>query len=335
MPTLSKTLTVGKLRGMQQIATDQGFFAMTAMDHRASMQRMIQPSTPNLVSAQMLTAYKRDLTIALAPVSSAVLLDPIYGAAQVIANADLPRSTGLLVGIEASGYTDEGGARITEFLEHWSLEKIRRMGASAAKILVYYHPDLPEIAERQRAITKRFIKECQDHDLPALVEPVVYPAVTNDSDPMVFAQRKPSLVVRTARELTELGMDVLKAEFPTDSRFERDQQKMLEACQELNAASSAPWILLSAGVDFDEFVTQVQIACTAGASGFLAGRAVWQEAMKIESALERRHWLESVARERVQRLAEIVGEFGQPWWKKWATTPQELTMINETWYTTY
>ncbi len=160
------TLTVGKLRGLQQIATDQGFFAMTAMDHRASMQRMIQPSTPNLVSAQMLTAYKRDLTVALAPVSSAVLLDPIYGAAQVIASTDLPRSTGLLVGIEASGYTTEGGARITEFLEDWSLE---------------------------------------------------------------------------------------------------------------NAASSAPWILLSAGVDFDEFAIQVRIACTAGASGFLAGRAVWQD----------------------------------------------------------
>ncbi len=335
MPTLDKTLTIGKLRGLQQISTEQGFFTMTAMDHRASMQRMIQPITPNLVSAAMLTAYKRDLTAVLAPVSSAVLLDPIYGAAQVIASADLPRSTGLLVGIEASGYTTEGGARITEFLEHWSLEKIRRMGASAAKILVYYHPGLPEIAERQRAVTRRFIQECQDHDLPALVEPVAYPAVSNDTDPEVFAQRKPSLVVRTARDLTKLGTDVLKAEFPTDPRFEHDQQKMLEACQELNAASSAPWILLSAGVDFNEFATQVRNACTAGASGFLAGRAVWQEAMQIESALERRHWLESVARERVERLAEIVGEFGQPWWKKWAATPQELTTTSETWYATY
>ena len=337
MPTSSprKILSLGKLRGLQQISTIYGFFAMTAMDHRASMQRMINASSPESVGAETLTAYKRDLTASLAPVSSAVLLDPIYGAAQVVASGDLPRDVGLLVGVEATGYTDEGGARLTEFLGDWSVEKIKRMGASAAKILIYYHPDLPDIAERQRTVTGRFIENCQRNDLPALVEPVAYPAIEGDLDPEVFAQRKPDMVARTARELTNLGVDVLKAEFPTIPGFERDEEQMLEACQALDAASSAPWILLSGGVNFDDFATQVRIACHAGASGFLAGRAVWQEAMQIDSALERRHWLESTAKERVCRLADIVGEFGQPWWKKWATTPQELTTTNEGWYAAY
>ena len=331
----TKTLSLGKLRGLQQIASSHGFFTMTAMDHRASMQRMIDPYTPESVSAETLTAYKRDLTATLAPVSSAVLLDPIYGAAQVVASGDLPRDVGLLVGVEASGYTDQGGARLTEFLEGWSVEKIKRMGASAAKILIYYHPDLNDISERQRAVTSRFIEDCQRNDLPALVEPVAYPAMEGDLDPEVFARRKPDLVVRTARELTSLGVDVLKAEFPTHPGFERDEVRMLEACQALDAASSAPWILLSGGVSFKEFATQVRIACRAGASGFLAGRAVWQEAMQLESALERKHWLESVATARVRQLSDIVGEFGKPWWKKWAATQQELTATNEGWYKTY
>ena len=32
-----KQLNIGKLRGLQQIANDDGLFVMTAMDHRGSM----------------------------------------------------------------------------------------------------------------------------------------------------------------------------------------------------------------------------------------------------------------------------------------------------------
>jgi hypothetical protein len=46
-------------------------------------------------------------------------------------------------------------------------------------------------------------------------------------------------------------------------------------------------MLLSAGVDFESFRKQVKIACKAGASGFLAGRALWQEGTQIRSRDER------------------------------------------------
>jgi hypothetical protein len=82
-----RQLSIGKMRGLQQISNAHGFFTMTALDHRGSMQRMIAPRSPEAVTNQ-LTRYKRDLTRALAPVSSAVLIDPIYGAAQVIAGGD-------------------------------------------------------------------------------------------------------------------------------------------------------------------------------------------------------------------------------------------------------
>ncbi len=36
-----KDLTIGKLRGLQQIATPDGLLTMTAMDHRGSLQKML------------------------------------------------------------------------------------------------------------------------------------------------------------------------------------------------------------------------------------------------------------------------------------------------------
>ena len=50
---------------------------MCAMNHRGSMQRMINKAEPDRVDPDTLTRYKLDLTEALAPVSTAVLLDPL------------------------------------------------------------------------------------------------------------------------------------------------------------------------------------------------------------------------------------------------------------------
>ncbi|GAI26842.1 unnamed protein product, partial [marine sediment metagenome] len=43
-----------------------------------------------------------------------VLLDPIFGAAQCISHRVLPNNTGLLVSIEASGYSGEKEHRLTK-----------------------------------------------------------------------------------------------------------------------------------------------------------------------------------------------------------------------------
>jgi len=94
-------------------------------------------------------------------------------------------------------------------------------------------------------------------------------------------------------------------------------------------------VLLSAGVTFEEFARQVKIACKAGASGFLGGRAVWQEAMAIADGAERRRWLETKAAERMRRLTDIAGGYGRPWWQKWASSPAELVDVKDGWYASY
>jgi tagatose 1,6-diphosphate aldolase len=332
---MTHQLTIGKLRGLQQIADEHGHFAMCAMDHRGSLQRLINKADPEQVTANTLTQYKLDVAEMLAPASTALLLDPLYGAAQAVAGGALPGGTGLLVSLEETGYERDAKGRVTTLLPDWSVAKIKRMGASAVKILLYYRPDLGENAARQRAVTRAVADDCVQADLPFLIEPIAYPVAEADSDPAVFAGHKPGLVAASARDLTPLGVDVLKAEFPADLRYERDEGRLRAACEALHQASQAPWILLSAGVTFDDFARQVEIACRAGASGFLGGRAIWGEAVHLPDAGERRTWLASVGVDRMRRLHDLAGEYGQPWWKKWAASPAELAAVGPAWYRQY
>ena len=330
-----KQLTVGKVRGLQQIADSSGIFAMCAMDHRGSMQRLINKAEPEKVSYETMAEYKLDLTEGLAPASTAILLDPLYGAAQAIASGALPGSVGLLVSLEETGYESDAEGRVTTLLPDWSVEKIKRMGASAVKILLYYRPDLAENAASQRDVTRQVSAQCVNWDIPFLIEPIAYAVSQAERNPSTFAAIKTNLVVDSARELTPLGVDVLKSEFPADMRYEHDEGKLRAACELLNEASLTPWILLSAGVAFDEFARQVKIACQAGASGFLGGRAIWEEATHIPGAAERRKWLFTIGRDRMSRLHDIAGEYGQPWWKKWTDSFAGMTEVISDWYKDY
>jgi tagatose 1,6-diphosphate aldolase len=327
--------SIGKIRGLEQIANPDGVFAICAMDHRGSLKRMIDPEHPERVNYDTVVEHKLELCSSLAPHASAVLLDPIFGAAQCIERGILPGNTGLLVSMEATGYSGDEEHRITELLPGWSVEKLRRMGASAVKILLYYRPDLEEEARRQRETVSSVSRECIKYDLPLLVEPKSYPVGNEVKNPEEFAKELPHLVIQTARELALLSIDVLKLEFPADLRYESDEGKLLDICHELSEASGLPWVILSAGVDYDLFYREVEIACRGGASGFLGGRAIWQEAMRIREAGERVQYLSTTAAERLDRLTEVATKYATPWYKKFGVSIQDLIQTSPQWYREY
>jgi tagatose 1,6-diphosphate aldolase len=251
---------------------------MCAIDHRGALKRALSEKNPAAVSYQDIVDFKLDLCQAVAPFASAILLDPEYGAGQAIAAGLLPGPKGLLVSMEKTGYSGDSNARITELLPGWSVKKAKRMGASAVKLLIYFRPDIKDVASKQLDLVARLAAQCIIEDIAFLVEPVSYPIEEKErinqggTSSKKFAEIKPGLVIETARQITALPIDVLKAEFPADIKFEQDEGKLLGLCQELNQASRLPWVLLSAGVDFNSFQKQVEIACKAGASGF-SGRA--------------------------------------------------------------
>ena len=327
--------SIGKLRGLQQLADSKGMMTMCAIDHRGALKRALNEKSPDAVSYQDMVDFKLDLCQSVAPFASAILLDPQYGAGQAIAAGLLPAFKGLLVSLEKTGYSGESNARITEILPGWSVEKAKKMGASAVKLLVYFRPDLKAVASKQLDLVAKLADQCIEEDMAFLVEPVSYPVEEGGASGKEFSQVKPELVIETARQLTALPIDVLKAEFPADIKSERDEGKLLRLCQELNNASRLPWVLLSAGVDFDSFREEVQIACEAGASGFLAGRALWQEGARIRSRAERMKFFQSTAAPRLKQLVEIADNCGKPWYSKLGTENEKFAPLAEGWYRDY
>jgi len=176
--------------------------------------KALNPENPQAVAYQDMVDFKLDLCRAVSPFASAVLLDPIYGAAQAIAAGALPGHAGLLVSMEKTGYAGKSVARITELLPDWNVKKVKKMGASAAKLLVYFRPDLKEITTQQLGLVSRLADQCIEEDIALLVEPVSYPVEQAGVSSNKFADIKPKLVIETALQMTALPIDVLKAEFP-------------------------------------------------------------------------------------------------------------------------
>jgi tagatose 1,6-diphosphate aldolase len=325
------SMSVGTLRGLQQMSTDEGIFTITAMDQRGALKSMLNPGGD--VPYATMREVKVDVVSALSPHSTAMLLDPEYGAAECIAERSLAGHSGLIVSIEETGYTADGSGRLASLIPNWGVSRIKRMGAQAVKLLVYYHPDEVEAARKQRELIKRVLEDCRKFDIPLLVEAVGYPLAGQDK--AAYAATKPDVVVRSAKELTELGFDVYKAEFPVDLSYPHDESKLGDWCRQLDQASPIPWIILSAGVDIDQFVRQVEVACQNGASGFLAGRAIWKESVRLKDREERRAHLRTKAVENLQRCSELAIKYARPFYEKLGRPQGFGDIVQEGWHKQY
>ncbi len=304
------SLSIGKIRRLQQCATPRGKLVIMAIDHRRNLRRALDPENPDAVPDETLVAFKQDVVAALAPISSGVLLDPEYGAEQCIASGALPGRTGLVLSIERSGYSGEPHTRLSELLPGWDPERAVRIGANAVKLLVYYHPEASTAAQI-KDLVRQTAGACAEADIPFFLEPLTYSP--NPAHLELSPEEHRRAVVETARRLTAIpGVDVLKAEFPLDVEAVPDEAEWLVAGQELTEASRAPWVLLSAGGDFETYMRQAAVAARAGACGVAVGRAVWQEAVGMPAA-ERQAFLSGLARERMARITALCEALAQPW----------------------
>ncbi len=297
-------ISAGKWQRLRSLTDEQGRFKMMAIDQRGSLRRAISKVTgkePQQVTYEEIAKAKEIITKALAPYATAVLTDPEYGYPYSIQH--LPPRVGLLLAYEETGYEKVGPTgkeRKSKLLENWSVEKAQRAGADAIKLLIYYHPDASEEVRRhQQEIIRRVGEECAQADMPFLLELVAYALEEEGTDTPEYARKKPDLVIRSAAEFSkpEYRVDILKLEFPADLKYAEEFSKgafdgqerpavyslkdVREFCQRLNEAAGAPWVILSAGVDIEEFLVQVELAAEAGASGFLCGRAIWKDAVSF------------------------------------------------------
>jgi len=321
MPT---QLTPGRYRGLKTTSLAEGdVFGIVAFDQRGSYRKMM----PADASYETLAQVKGEIIGALSKDASAILTDPTYG---LNAAMRMNPKSGLLLALEKSGYSGDSSYRRTELIPSWTPEKIRKAGASAVKFMVYYHPESGALADELEQLIRRVVADCHQWDLPLFLEPMSYSLDADVSkDNAEFAAERPSVVIETARRLSRSGADVLKMEFPHDIKFNQDRASWQKACAELSEASAVPWVLLSAGVDFEQFKPQAQVACESGASGFLAGRAIWKEAAAM-SPTDRADFLENTARDRLRQLLDIAASAARPW-TDFYSTPQS----SDSWYEVY
>jgi tagatose 1,6-diphosphate aldolase len=306
------TLSIGKLSGLRRLADDRGIFRITAMDQRNSLKVLVDPANPNSVTARQLTDIKIDLASTLSPHSTAILIDPQYGAPQAIAAGTLDPHIGLIVTLEGENPRKVGEGIVTTIAEGWSVGKLQKMGGDAVKLLVRYRPDLQEAAKQNLEVVQKVCEDCKRCDIPFVLEAVTY--ALNNQSKEDFAREKPQLVIQSAKDLSRY-CDLYKAEFPGDIVPGADRAALTRQCQELNQASIQPWVLLSAGADIDRFAEALLIACQCGASGFLAGRAIWKDYVKIGNSTERRAALKQKAVHNLGMVSHIAQRDALPWFQ--------------------
>ena len=264
------------------IARPSGGLAMVAMDQRESLRQMFTRALEKNVPGATLVDFKIAVAEELSPYASALLLDNEFGS---VAMGRL--SCALIVAADALEYSEPGVVADTRF----DRAALRGTRAVAAKLLVVWRRDGQRL--RRVAMTRDFVRACHEAKLLAIVEGVV----RRDDD---------DLLLEAARELSATGSDVYKAEVPGFGKESIDATT--RRCERITAAIDAPWVVLSAGVAPEDFERAVEAACRGGASGFLAGRAIWSDAV---GAPDVRVALRERAVPRLQRLAEIVDRYAR------------------------
>jgi sulfofructosephosphate aldolase len=283
------------MTSLAELARPSGGLAMVAMDQRESLRAMLGAQSPTPVGDSDLTKFKLAVATELGTYASGFLIDRDYGFDQVLADRLLPPSCGLILAADRLRHPPGGGPVVdTAIDEEINPSHVRERGVVAMKLLVVWRPD----AERDRrlAMAAEFVRRCAEAGLLSIVEGVVRP--TSDLD---FDQ----LQLEAAAELGALRPSLYKAQVP---RRGIDEVAVGRVCEQISAAVPVPWVVLSQGVTIEDFPTAVRTACRAGASGFLAGRAIWSDTLSDPTPL-----LRSKAADRLQRLAELVDRSARPW----------------------
>ncbi|MGW7519901.1 hypothetical protein ACWGJ2_30415 [Streptomyces sp. NPDC054796] len=287
--------TTGTAATLADIARPSGGFAMLAVDQREAMRLMFAETTASPVPDQVLTDFKVAATRTLSPYASGVLVDRDFSYDAVLEAGAVDPGCGLIVA--ADRFLPGNGVPVdaVELDDEVDPAQARARGAAALKLLVLWRQD--EDPEERLSMVAEFTARCRDNGLVSIIEPVVRPPRRG------WEFDREAAIVAAARELGSTDADLYKGEMPYGG--DAGDRVLHDACRRLDDAVSMPWVILSSGVQADLFGNAVRVACAAGASGFLAGRAVWKSVIGTRNT---NAVLRDVSVPRLRRLGDIVDE---------------------------
>lgn len=247
-----------------------GKFSMLAIDQRESLRQMLaSAATIATVEDGALEAFKLSVVRELSPFASAVLLDHSYGSI-----AAKSSSCPVILAADVLFQAAPGGpVNRAELDPLVTPELLTKLGASALKMLV---PWLPDQRAEAIALSASFMDLCRKAGVPGIVEGVVRP---DDLATWSEEKRNDALVLAT-EDLAQTMPDLYKAEVPQYGGGDPDG--IIKTAQRITDILDCPWVVLSSGVPAAIFPNAVALSMRGGAGGFLAGRAIWADAITAE-----------------------------------------------------
>jgi tagatose-1,6-bisphosphate aldolase len=299
---------------LADIASADGVFAIIAMDQRNTLKRMFAAVDIDASEDDLRTA-KADVARALTSAATGMLLDPTYGVPAVAEARALAPGCGLLVAAEPSIRDSYNGEPRTRRDPELNARWVAAQGGDAVKFLVQLRADRargkpgePDLAAEIVDVCQQIVADCTSAGLPSVIENLVY-ALPGEQ---LTGKAREDAIINAAAALDGVDIDLLKLEYPGSP----------DGCRRLADVLHRPWAVLSAGVPFEQFSDVLKIAFDeGGASGFIAGRSVWREALPLKG-VERQRFLDNVARPRLDDLMAVASQRARPWTEAASTSSE-------------
>ena len=294
---MTSKMTTAERRGYQQICASNGMMMVVAADQRGGMRKVLAdtPEEQAAIDEGTLGRVKSGIVKHLANKASCILLDAVCAVPDVVDDGTLARDTALLIGLDASGWdTDENGYRISKLVPGMNARRVRELGGTGAKLMVYLRSDTPDANTTNIQTIRDCVADFAAEDLLLVVEFLTY-QLEGESDED-YARVFPELIVGGTRICLDLGSKVLKLPYPGNP----------EACRQVTElCEGVPWAVLSAGVNHETFLGQVEIAMEQGASGVIAGRALWKDCISLDDTVLADR-LENIASKRLGEIQAVL-----------------------------
>jgi len=291
--------TTQNSKGLDAFRTAEGGFAMLALDQRESLREMFPIAEgADLPDDDVLREFKRVAAGVLTPFATGVLLDRPLGVSTPHRPDWIAEGCGLLLAADVLHSVRGVGVLSTSLDEQVTPELIEGSGAAAIKLLIIWRRDSTE----HQQVVADFLAVAEAAGVASFVEGIVRPPVDGA---WVDAADRHAAIIEAARELS-VGASVYKAEVP--GYVPGDVSLVTEQSRLLTSAIDVPWVVLSNGVRAEDFGDAVTAACAGGASGFLAGRAIWADTVGLP---DQKDALEKMSVPRLRSFSTIVRESRQ------------------------
>lgn len=285
--------------GLAAISTADRTLAIVAMDQRGTLRRMYQAIGVDEPTTDQMIELKFNIISSLRGSASAFLIDPDYGVPAAKKSLENGADFGVLISAEPAIRGTINGEPRTHRDPQQSAVWVANMGGDAVKFLVQLRADRtanptgPDTRAEVLHVIKEVIDDCREFGIPSIIENLIFPL---SGEAPWSPQQRADHIIEAAALIDELGPDVIKLEYPGDGA----------SCRRLANTIKRPWAVLSAGVGFNEFEEVVKISCDeGGASGFIAGRSIWKEAVGMESNAGKR-FLAETGRQRLDALRRAI-----------------------------